>query len=68
METTETTTTIIGTIREMGIGDEVQFPIEKTMYIRNAIDSRLMAERQAGCAWTTVTDREDGVIIVKRIA
>lgn len=59
---------IIGSIREMGIGDEIEFPLSKAPYIRNAIAQRLMPERQAGCRWSTVASVEDGTIIVKRIA
>jgi len=68
METTIAHNNIVGTIREMNIGDEVQFPIEKTPYIRVALYNHLMPERQAGCRWTTLTDKEEGTVIVKRIA
>lgn len=59
---------IIGSIREMGIGDEIEFPLSKAPYIRNAIAQRLMPERQAGCRWSTVASVEEGTIVVKRTA
>ena len=69
METlVETESNIIGSIREMGIGDEIEFPLSKAPYIRNAIAQRLMPERQAGCRWSTVASVEEGTIVVKRIA
>ncbi len=68
METVEVTDNIIGSIREMCIGDEIEFPLSKAPYIRNAIAQRLMPERQAGCRWSTVASVEEGTIIVKRIA
>ena len=52
----------------MNIGDEVQFPIEKTPYIRVALYVHLMPERQAGCRWSTLTDRDEGTVIVRRTA
>ena len=68
METVEVTDNIIGSIREMCIGDEIEFPLSKAPYIRNAIAQRLMPECQAGCRWSTVASVEEGTIIVKRIA
>lgn len=69
METlVETESNIIGSIREMCIGDEIEFPLSKAPYIRNAIAQRLMPERQAGCRWSTVASVEEGTIVVKRIA
>lgn len=68
METTVAQNSIVGTIREMNIGDEVQFPIEKTPYIRVALYVHLMPERQAGCRWSTLTDRDEGTVIVRRTA
>lgn len=70
METTTLhDTNIVGTIRAMDIGDEVEFPIEKAAYIRGVVPYRdLLKERQAGCRWSTIVDNDNGVIIVKRIA
>ena len=68
MEEAIETTGIIGSIREMSIGDEIEFPLTKATYIRNAIAQRLQPERQAGCRWSTVSSVEEGTIVVKRIA
>nr|DAW36237.1 MAG TPA: hypothetical protein [Caudoviricetes sp.] len=50
----------------MKIGDAVQFPIEKTPYIRVVLYSRLLPERKAGCRWSTSTDNELGTVTVRR--
>lgn len=63
---TTTHENIVGTIRDMKIGDAVQFPIEKTPYIRVALYSRLLPERKAGCRWSTSTDNELGTVTVRR--
>lgn len=69
METVEALeNNIIGSIREMSIGDEISYPLSKAPYIRNAIAQRLMPERQAGCRWATVAIVEEGTIVVKRTA
>ena len=68
MEALVVSENIIGSIREMCIGDEIEFPLSKAPYIRNVIAMRLMPERKAGCRWSTATSVEDGTIIVKRTA
>lgn len=64
----DVTESIIGSIREMDIGDSIAFPLSKAVYIRTAISQRLLSERQAGCKWSTSTSVEEGTFTVKRIA
>jgi len=60
---------IVGTIRAMSIGEEIEFPIDKASYIRGVVPYRdLLKERQAGCRWSTNIDNDKGVIIVTRTA
>ena len=69
MEALKLRENIVGTIRAMSIGEEIEFPIDKASYIRCVVPYRdLLKERQAGCRWSTNIDNDKGVIIVTRTA
>ena len=69
MEVTIAHDNIVGTIRAMSIGEQIEFPIDKASYIRCVVPYRdLLKERQAGCRWSTNIDNDKGVIIVTRTA
>lgn len=66
METMTNNTT--DTIRQMKVGDELEFPIAKADTLRTIIWSRLLPERMSGMRWSSTVDREEGTITIKRIA
>lgn len=66
METMTTNTT--DSIRNMKVGDELEFPIAKADTLRTIIWTRLLPERQSGMRWSSTVDREEGKISIKRIA
>ena len=60
--------TTTDSIRKMKVGDELTFPIDKADTVRTIIWTRLLPERQSGMRWSSVVDRQDGTISIKRIA
>lgn len=61
------TTNTTDTIRNMKVGDELEFPIEKANTIRTIVWTRLLPERLRGMRWSTVLDKELATITLKRI-
>lgn len=66
METKTINTT--DSIRNMKVGDELEFPITKADTIRTIVWTRLLPERSRGMRWSSIVDREGGKISIKRIA
>ena len=66
--TTETKVTAIDQIRSMNVGDEIEFPAERSVYLRNLVSQRLISERLEGKAWSVNLNMEQGVTIVTRTA
>ena len=66
--TTEIKVTAIDQIRSMNVGDSLEFPAERSVYLRNLVSQRLIAERLEGKAWTVNLCMEQGVTIVTRTA
>jgi hypothetical protein len=65
METLTTNTT--DSIRQMNVGDELEFPIAKANTLRTIVWTRLLPERAKGMRWSSTVDREEGTITIKRI-
>jgi hypothetical protein len=65
METMTTNTT--DSIRNMKVGDELEFPIAKADTIRTIVWTRLLPERSNGMRWTTIVDKEHATITLRRI-
>lgn len=60
--------TIVGSLREMAVGDTLEFPPGKTDYLRNLVSQRLIEERLAGMRWKVSLRIEEGVTEVERTA
>lgn len=58
--------TTTDSIRKMKVGDELTFPIDKADTVRTIIWSRLLPERQQGMRWSSLVDRDEGTITIKR--
>lgn len=67
MDTT-ITETAIDKLRQMEVGDTLQFPAERSPYLRNLVSQRLIAERIEGKKWSVNLDMQQGVTIVTRTA
>ena len=65
METMTNNTT--DAIRQMKVGDELEFPIERANSIRSIVWTRLLPEQAKGMRWSSTTDKEEGKITIKRI-
>lgn len=59
---------VTSTLRAMKVNEEEVFSILQRITIMNTLASRLDAERAAGMSWTYRTDRESGIVTVKRIS
>lgn len=59
---------LIESIRGMGIGEELRFPILRKRSVRNCIYDRLDAERMEGKSWKTHCDRKSQEFVVIRTA
>lgn len=69
METTvETKETAIDQLRSMNVGDVLEFPAERSPYLRNLVSQRLIGERLEGKAWSVNLNMEQGTTIVTRTA
>lgn len=60
--------TTTDSIRKMQVGDELTFPIDRADTIRTIIWTRLLPERQSGMRWSSLVDREEGKILIKRVS
>lgn len=69
METTiEKEMTVIDQLRQMDVGQSLEFPAGRSPYLRNLVSQRLIDERLNGQAWTVNLDMENGITIVTRTA
>lgn len=70
METTiaEKEVSVIDQLRQMDVGQMLEFPAGRSPYLRNLVSQRLINERLDGHAWTVNLDMENGVTIVTRTA
>lgn len=66
--TTEIKVTAIDQIRSMNVGDVLEFPAERSVYLRNLVSQRLIGERLEGKSWSVNLCMEKGVTIVTRTA
>lgn len=60
--------TIVGSLREMEVGDTLEFPPAKTDYLRNLVSQRLVDERLSGMRWRVSLDFDAGITLVERTA
>ena len=69
METTlEKEVSVIDQLRQMDVGQMLEFPAGRSPYLRNLVSQRLINERLDGQAWSVNLDMENGVTIVTRTA
>ncbi len=69
METTEVKDmSVIDQLRQMDIGQILEFPAGKSPYLRNLVSQRLIDERLEGQAWSVNLCMEKGITIVTRTA
>ncbi len=62
------TTTASDQLRRMNVGDSLEFPAERSPYLRNLVSQRLIAERLEGKKWEVNLVMEKGLTIVTRTA
>lgn len=60
--------TTIDQLRAMNVGDTLEFPAERSPYLRNLVSQRLISERIEGKAWSVNLNMEQCVTIVTRTA
>lgn len=69
METTEVKDmSIIDQLRQMDVGQILEFPAGRSPYLRNLVSQRLIDERLEGQAWSVNLCMEKGITIVTRTA
>ncbi len=61
-------TTAADQLRQMNVGDLLEFPAERSPYLRNLVSQRLIAERLEGKKWEVNLVMEKGLTIVTRTA
>lgn len=59
---------VISTLRAMEVGEIQIFPIIQKTTIVNTISERLYLERQLGKQWSCSSDRERGIVSVRRVS
>lgn len=59
---------IVSTLRSMKIDEEVIFGIHQRISLMGTIANRLDVERASGMSWKCKTDREAGIVTVKRVS
>lgn len=52
----------------MPVDSSLEFPIEKSVSIRNMIYANLMSERSKGARWSVTNKIEEGVVNIKRVS
>lgn len=57
---------VIDQLRSMNVGDVLEFPAERSPYLRNLVSQRLIGERLEGKAWSVNLCMEQGTTIVTR--
>jgi hypothetical protein len=69
METTEVKDmSVIDQLRQMDVGQILEFPAGRSPYLRNLVSQRLIDERLEGQAWSVNLCMERGITIVTRTA
>ena len=66
--TTEAQTSITEQLRQMEVGAILDFPIEKTDYLRTLTGSRLLTERVNGARWSVRVKMDVGRTEVTRVS
>lgn len=59
---------IIEQLRQMEVGTSLDFPLEKTDYLRTLTGTRLVVERANGSRWSVTTNMADKIATVKRVS
>lgn len=59
---------VIATLRNMKVGSDEVFNIDQKITVMNTITCRLDKERRNGMSWKCKTDREAGIVTVKRVS
>lgn len=59
---------VISTLRAMEVGQVEMFPLTQKVTVANTICDRLYIERKNGMSWTYSSDKENGVLSVKRVS
>lgn len=59
--------TITQQLRELHVGESIDFPIEKSTSVKNTIYSNLMPERSGGARWSVCNSVEEGIVKVSRV-
>ena len=59
---------IVSTLRSMKIYEAVIFGIHQRISLMGTIANRLDVVRASGMSWTCKTDREAGIVTVKRVS
>lgn len=60
--------TAIDQLRGMAVGEILEFPAERSPYLRNLVSQRLIGERLEGKTWSVNLNMEQGKTIVTRTA
>ena len=66
--TTDAQTSITEQLRQMEVGAILDFPIEKTDYLRTLTGSRLLTERVNGARWSVRVKMDVGRTEVTRVS
>lgn len=59
---------IVEQLRTMEVGASLDFPIEKTDYLRTLTGSRLFVERANGSRWSVITNLAEKIATVTRVS
>lgn len=59
---------IVEQLRTMEVGSSLDFPIEKTDYLRTLTGSRLFVERANGSRWSVITNLAEKIATVTRVS
>lgn len=59
---------IIEQLRQMEVGTSLDFPLEKTDYLRTLTGTRLVVERAEGSRWSVKTNMSEKLATVTRVS
>lgn len=59
---------IVEQLRTMEVGASLDFPIEKTDYLRTLTGSRLFVERANGSRWSVIINLAEKIATVTRVS
>jgi len=59
---------IIEQLRTLEVGSSLDFPLEKTDYLRTLTGSRLIVERANGARWSVTTNMDNKIATVTRVS